>query len=72
MDEFDRAQELEALYLTASLAAQAAASRPLGASLSQCDDCGETIPQARRLAAPGCTRCVDCQDWAEQRKRGSL
>ncbi|MFB9159929.1 TraR/DksA family transcriptional regulator [Chromobacterium violaceum] len=72
MDEFDRAQELEALHLEASLAAQAAASRPLGASLSHCDDCGDPIPEARRLAAPGCTRCMACQDWAEQRKRGGL
>ncbi|KUM03517.1 TraR/DksA C4-type zinc finger protein [Chromobacterium subtsugae] len=72
MDEFDRAQELEALHLAASLAAQAAASRPLGASLAQCDDCGEAIPEARRQAAPGCTRCMDCQARAEQRKRGGL
>ena len=72
MDEFDRAQELEALHLAASLAAQAAASRPLGASLAQCDDCGDPIPEARRLAVPGCTRCMACQELAEQRKRGSL
>ncbi|MCD4501105.1 TraR/DksA family transcriptional regulator [Chromobacterium vaccinii] len=65
MDEFDRAQELEAFHLEASLAAQAAASRPLGASLAQCDDCGEAIPEARRQASPGCTRCIDCQTLSE-------
>ncbi|QND84185.1 TraR/DksA family transcriptional regulator [Chromobacterium vaccinii] len=70
MDEFDRAQEQEAFYLAASLAAQAAASRPLGASLAQCDDCGEAIPEDRRRAAPGCTRCMDCQAYAERKRRG--
>ncbi|AVG15371.1 conjugal transfer protein TraR [Chromobacterium vaccinii] len=65
MDEFDRAQELEAFHLEASLAAQTAASRPLGASLAQCDDCGEPIPEARRQAVPGCTLCIDCQTLSE-------
>jgi phage/conjugal plasmid C-4 type zinc finger TraR family protein len=27
----------------------------------ECIDCGEEIPEARRLAVPGCTRCVECQ-----------
>ncbi|KAB0787345.1 TraR/DksA C4-type zinc finger protein, partial [Pseudomonas aeruginosa] len=25
------------------------------------------IPQARRRAAPGCSRCIDCQDRHERR-----
>lgn len=28
-------------------------------------DCGLEIPEARRIAAPGCTRCVRCQAAAE-------
>lgn len=32
-----------------------------------CEDCGEEIPKERREAAPGCTRCVDCQIRAERR-----
>lgn len=30
-------------------------------SATECMDCGETIPEARRLAQPGCLRCVVCQ-----------
>jgi phage/conjugal plasmid C-4 type zinc finger TraR family protein len=26
-----------------------------------CWDCGESIPEARRQAVPGCTFCIDCQ-----------
>lgn len=26
-----------------------------------CIECGEKIPEVRRKAAPGCTRCIDCQ-----------
>jgi phage/conjugal plasmid C-4 type zinc finger TraR family protein len=37
-----------------------------GASLSHCEHCGVTIPDARRQAMPGVRRCVACQD-AEDR-----
>jgi len=37
-----------------------------GASGIECSDCGEEIPEARRRAAPGCTRCVDCQEAFER------
>nr|WP_127880915.1 TraR/DksA C4-type zinc finger protein [Pseudomonas carnis] len=30
-------------------------------SLMFCDECDEPIPEARRLAQPGCTHCVECQ-----------
>lgn len=30
-----------------------------------CQDCGEEIPEARRKAMPGCTRCVGCQGQHE-------
>lgn len=65
-DVYDRAQALEQLQRDAALAAQAAASRALGPSLEYCDDCGDEIPQARRLAVPGCTRCIACQARKEQ------
>ena len=35
-------------------------------SLEECEDCGDIIPQARRLALKGCTRCVWCQELAEK------
>lgn len=31
-----------------------------------CEDCGEEIPEKRREAVPGCTRCVKCQEEAER------
>lgn len=40
-------------------------SGPARESLTHCEDCGEPIPEARRLAVPGCTRCRDCQEEFE-------
>ena len=34
-------------------------------SAFECEDCGGRIPQKRRLAVPGCTRCVGCQELFE-------
>ncbi|MFA5718560.1 MAG: TraR/DksA C4-type zinc finger protein [Desulfobulbaceae bacterium] len=31
-----------------------------------CEDCDVEIPQARRRAVPGCTRCVVCQEQFER------
>lgn len=30
-----------------------------------CSECGDTIPEARRLALPGVQTCVDCQTLLE-------
>ncbi|MCF8094455.1 MAG: TraR/DksA family transcriptional regulator [Desulfobacteraceae bacterium] len=35
---------------------------------AECADCGEDIPEARRCAVPGCTRCVACQEAHEKNK----
>ena len=35
-------------------------------SLSECDACGEDIPEARRLAVPGVTMCIYCQSKSER------
>lgn len=34
-----------------------------------CDDCGEDIPQARRLALPSATRCTPCQGLVDAKRR---
>jgi RNA polymerase-binding transcription factor DksA len=34
---------------------------PAGKGTSYCDDCGDEIPQRRRLALPGVRTCVPCQ-----------
>ena len=33
-----------------------------GPGLTECEDCGEPIPPARRQAIPGVRRCVACQN----------
>lgn len=35
-------------------------------SAIECEDCGEQIPEARRQAVPGCTRCIECQEFFER------
>ena len=39
----------------------ARALMPAGEGRDECEDCGETIPAARRLALPGSRTCVACQ-----------
>lgn len=55
----------------AEIIADALASRRCVAvrtqSAAECEDCGEPIPEPRRLAVPGCTRCVACQADLERR-----
>ncbi|RAP41748.1 hypothetical protein BYZ73_09110 [Rhodovulum viride] len=40
---------------------------PVGDSLSDCAECGEPIPEARRQALPGVKLCVACQDDRDRR-----
>ncbi|BBF86292.1 hypothetical zinc-finger containing protein [Aquitalea magnusonii] len=65
-DMFDRAQELEQRQREEALARHAA-KQQAGSSFSHCNDCGEPIPERRRLCVPGCTRCIDCQNEHEKR-----
>lgn len=34
---------------------------PQGESLTECEECGEIIPEARRKAMPGVRLCIACQ-----------
>jgi phage/conjugal plasmid C-4 type zinc finger TraR family protein len=34
-------------------------------SAEECEECGDEIPLARRLAVPGCQLCVFCQEKLE-------
>lgn len=38
-----------------------------GQSATHCEDCGEEIPEARRIAVLGCVRCTECADLEERR-----
>lgn len=63
MDSIDQAQEREEQMRAEAMAK---AVKPGNApSAWSCEDCLEAIPPARRLAVPGCTRCVSCQQMAE-------
>jgi len=64
-DQIDQAQQFADAHLQDSLA-RVAAERPTGPSLERCEDCGERIPERRRRAMPGCTRCIACQEEAEK------
>ncbi|WP_340617193.1 TraR/DksA family transcriptional regulator [Xenorhabdus entomophaga] len=44
-------------------------NRPVGVSAIECEDCGEVIPEIRRIQVMGCTRCVDCQSDFELIKK---
>ena len=37
-----------------------------GESLAECEECGEPIPLARRLAMPGVRLCIECQQEADK------
>ena len=39
---------------------------PQGESLLECEECGTTIPDARRKAIPGVRLCVSCQETIDQ------
>ncbi len=41
--------------------ARARRELPKGESLHECEECGATIPEARRKAIPGVRLCVACQ-----------
>ena len=40
---------------------------PAGESAEDCADCGEPIPEARRVAVPGVKLCIDCAGGRERR-----
>lgn len=69
MDEkqFEHAEALtEAQRLNALQDAHDACTR---AGQSECDDCGDDIPPARRAAFPSAIRCVHCESLHEARRR---
>lgn len=38
-------------------------------SAEHCEECGEDIPQARRVAVPGCQTCAECQGIIELKRK---
>lgn len=66
-DIIDSASEVEELQRNAALAAHR--MNRLAVSAVRCKCCDDELPEARRIAYPGCTMCVDCQADAEKRNR---
>ncbi|MYM32247.1 TraR/DksA family transcriptional regulator [Duganella sp. CY15W] len=60
-EEHARAVALAAQQARAKLVGKSAAD-----SATECEDCDDAIPQARREAVPGCTLCVGCQTQREK------
>lgn len=38
-------------------------------SAERCSECGENIPEPRRVAVPGCKTCASCQEEIEFRRK---
>ncbi|QKJ86519.1 DksA/TraR family C4-type zinc finger protein [Paramixta manurensis] len=43
-----------------------------GASASECQECGEPIPEARRQALPGVQYCLACQQARDKQRQATL
>jgi len=68
MDEADLAQANQEQFERLALQRQRG-SMPQGEALAECEDCGRAIPEKRRQAVPGCTRCVRCQQTSERKRK---
>ncbi|MFT5221433.1 MAG: phage/conjugal plasmid C-4 type zinc finger TraR family protein [Planctomycetota bacterium] len=47
---------------------EARSKLPSGKSLSHCEECDATIPEARQKAVPGVRLCVKCQSELDQQQ----
>lgn len=67
MDEaqFEQAQRLQDERLQHAIANRV---QYQGESAEDCESCGTDIPEARRLAVPGCRFCVECQGLRKVRR----
>ena len=63
MDIADQAQaEIERMNVKVS---RTSSKKVTPFSAEFCAECGEPIPEARRLAVPGCRLCIECQTERE-------
>ncbi|MDG6881050.1 DnaK suppressor protein [Phocoenobacter uteri] len=66
-DPIDKAQELQEILNKTALAKTQ--QKTTACSLGFCEDCDEAIPEKRRKAILGVTRCVNCQEIFEQKSQ---
>lgn len=62
-DSMDMAQARADELLARNIAS--VVNRPVSVAASFCEDCDAPIPEARRRAIHGVTRCVGCQEFKE-------
>lgn len=62
-DSIDMAQARADELLARNIAS--VVNRPLSVAASFCEDCDAPIPEKRRRAIHGVTRCVECQEMKE-------
>lgn len=67
MDIADRAQQVIDADVQRLLDDQRALTQG-SCDLSECEECGEPIPPARRKAVPNTRLCVGCADLNERRR----
>lgn len=72
MDDCDLANRYADTLHKTALANQLSKNKTAGESLNQCRECEADIPEARRKAVPGCSRCITCQTDFEERRIGIL
>lgn len=67
MDEADKAQqEVDRQLATTITNREAVRDIKLAQpSADNCSDCGVDIPAERKLAVPGCQRCISCKEKFE-------
>lgn len=66
VDEADISSEVEEIARRLSLEAALKRQKTGAESLMECEECGEVIPERRRLAVAGCRLCIDCARKAEK------
>lgn len=62
-DSIDMAQARADKLLARNIAS--VVNRPVSVAASFCEDCDAPIPEKRRRAIHGVTRCVECQELEE-------
>lgn len=65
MDIIDNGSELEELHRNAALSRTRMQIN--SASTTHCRECEEPLPEARRIAIPGCQLCTSCKGVEELR-----
>ncbi len=66
-DFADDASAVEELQRNAALSAHRINRDAVSAT--HCSDCGDDIPELRRVKVPGCQRCASCQQDEEVRSK---